>query len=148
MVVFLYYYGKVVDFDLMGWIGWCGYFYFYFYCDYEWVFIDFNCLDIIMFGVVDYLQLISVEFMWGICYLQLDQYEEVIDYFDWYIVYEDSVVGFDYILVEIFFFCGIVLWRKGDLVEVQCFFEMGIELESYNVDFYYWLVKFYFEIGD
>lgn len=145
---FPHYYGKAADLDPMGWIGWRGYLYLYFYRDYERALTDFNRLDTITPGVVDYPQSTSVEFMRGICYLQLDQYEEAIDYFDRHIVHEDSVAGFDYIPAETFLFRGIALWRKGDLAEAQRSFETGIELESYNADLHYWLAKLYLEIGD
>ncbi|MEL6656700.1 MAG: tetratricopeptide repeat protein [Bacteroidota bacterium] len=145
---FPHYYGRAADLDPLGWIGWRGYLYLYFYRDYERALQDFNALDTITPGVVDYPQSTSVDFMRGICYLQLDQYDEAIDYLDRHIAHEDSVAGANYVPPEAYLMRGIAQWKKGDTDEAMSSFRTGIALEDYNADLQYWLAKMYVERGD
>ncbi|MEL7220836.1 MAG: hypothetical protein AAGJ93_05920, partial [Bacteroidota bacterium] len=82
------YYGKAADLDPLGWTGWRGYLYLYFYRDYERAIADFNLTDTLTPNQVDYPQSISVDYMRGICYLMIDDYPSAIDYFDRHIAYE------------------------------------------------------------
>jgi tetratricopeptide (TPR) repeat protein len=144
---FPHYYGKAADLDPLGWVGWRGYLYLYFYRDYERALADFNRLDTITPGVVDYPQSVSVDFMRGICYLQLEQYKEAIDYFDQHIEYETSVTGFKYIAPETFLFRGIAYLGLKQPDEAIQSFETGLSLEDYNADLMYWLAKTHAQEG-
>ena len=145
---FPHYYGKAADLDPLGWTGWRGYLYLYFYRDYERALVDFNALDTITPGVVDYPQSISVDFMRGVCYLQLDQYDQAIEYLDRHIAHEDSVAGANYVPPEAYLFRGISYWKKGEPTTAISSFNTGLALESYNADLQYWLAKVYAEQGE
>lgn len=144
---FPHYYGKAADLDPLGWTGWRGYLYLYFYRDYERALTDFNRLDTITPGVVDYPQSISVDFMRGVCYLQLGQYQSAISYFDQHITYETSITGFKYIAPETFLFRGIAYLKMGQPAAAIQSFETGLSLEDYNADLMYWLAKTHAQEG-
>jgi len=144
---FPHYYGKAADLDPLGWTGWRGYLYLYFYHDYERALTDFNRLDTITPGVVDYPQSVSVDFMRGVCYLQLGQYEPAISYFDQHIEYETGVTGFKYIAPETFLFRGIAYLSMGQPAAAIQSFETGLSLEDYNADLMYWLAKTHAQEG-
>ncbi len=145
---FPHYYGKAADLDPLGWTGWRGYLYLYFYRDYERALQDFNALDTITPGVVDYPQSTSVDYMRGLCYLQLNQNDQAIDYLDRHIAHEDSVAGADYVPPEAYLMRGIAQWKKGELEPALNSFKSGIALEDYNADLQYWLAKMYVEQGE
>lgn len=142
---FPHYYGKAADLDPLGWMGWRGYLYLYFYRDYERALVDFNRLDTITPGVVDYPQSTSVDYMRAICYLQLGDYDSAIDYLDQHIAHEDTVAGFDYIPSEAFLYRGIAYWKKGESAQAIHSFLTGHEIEDYNADLQFWLAKVYAE---
>lgn len=144
---FPHYYGKAADLDPLGWTGWRGYLYLYFYRDYERALADFNRLDTITPGVVDYPQSVSVDFMRGICYLQLKQYNQSVSYFDEHIAYETGVTGFKYIAPETFLFRGIAYLGLKDTATALRSFETGLRIEDYNADLMYWLAKTYAQEG-
>lgn len=144
---FPHYYGKAAVLDPLGWTGWRGYLYLYFYRDYERALVDFNALDTITPGVVDYPQSTSVDYMRALCHLQLGNYDAAIDYLDLHIAHEDTVAGFKYIPPEAFLFRGIAYWKKGDADEAIQSFLIGHDLEDYNADLMFWLAKVYSETG-
>lgn len=144
---FPHYYGKAADLDPLGWTGWRGYLYLYFYRDYERALADFNSLDTITPGVVDYPQSISIDFMRGICYLQLEKYDQSISYFDQHIEYETGVTGFNYIAPETFLFRGIAYLGLAKPTAAIHSFKTGLGIEDYNADLMYWLAKTYAQEG-
>ena len=144
---FPHYYSKAANLDPLGWTGWRGYLYLYFYHDYERALSDFNRLDTITPGVVDYPQSVSVDFMRGICYLQLGHYELAISYFDQHIEYETGITGFKYIDPETFLFRGIAYLSMGQPTAAIQSFETGLSLEDYNADLMYWLAKTHAQEG-
>ncbi len=144
---FPHYYGKAADLDPLGWIGWRGYLYLYFYRDYERALLDFNRLDTITPGVVDYPQSTSVDYMRAICHLQLGDYDSAIDYLDQHIAHEDTIAGFKYIPPEAFLFRGIAYWKKVEPEQAIRSFLTGHDLEDYNADLQFWLAKVYAENG-
>ena len=68
------YYGRAAELDPTTWIGWRGYFYLYFYRDYQRAIEDFNALDTLTPNVIDHPQSQSVDYMRGIAYHQLGDY--------------------------------------------------------------------------
>lgn len=144
---FPHYYGKAADLDPLGWTGWRGYLYLYFYRDYERALADFNRLDTITPDVVDYPQSVSVDFMRGICYLQLGDYERSLEYFDLHIEHETKVTGFKYISPITFLYRGINFLELRDTTAAITAFETGLELQDYNADLMYWLAKTHLQAG-
>ncbi|MEM7571672.1 MAG: tetratricopeptide repeat protein [Bacteroidota bacterium] len=69
------YYGQAAELDPVTWIGWRGYLYLYFYRDYRRAIGDFNALDTLTPDVVDQPQSQSVDYMRGVAFHQLGDYD-------------------------------------------------------------------------
>lgn len=141
------YYGKAVELDPLAWTGWRGYLYLYVYRDYERALADFDATDTITPGVVDYPQSTSVDYMRGICYLQLDRYDRAIEYFDRHIGRETEVVGARYIEPETFLYRGIAYLGLADTTAALDSFAEGRTLTPRNADLHYWLAKTHLDRG-
>jgi tetratricopeptide (TPR) repeat protein len=142
------YYGKAVELDPLAWTGWRGYLYLYVYRDYARALADFDATDTITPGVVDYPQSTSVDYMRGICYLQLGQYDRAIEYFDRHIDREIEVVGPRYIAPETFLYRGIAYLGQADTTAALASFAAGRELTPRNADLHYWSAKVHLEQGN
>ncbi len=135
------YYQKAAELDPRGWMGWRGYLYLYFYRDYKNAIKDFDTLDALTPDFVDYPQSQSIDFMRGICYLQLEDYQKSIDYFDKHIRYETQEVGLEYIETTTFLFKGIAHFKLGEKEKAAKAFEQGLSNYRNNADLLFWLAK-------
>ncbi len=145
---FYRHYAKAVAYDPVEWQGWRGYLYLYFYRDYERALADFQTLDALTPGFVDYPQSTSILFMSGICYLQMGQYEKAVDYFDQHIAEELKTVEEEYISTETFLFKGIAESRQSGWATAKATFERGLRnADGKNADLWYWLSKAELQLG-
>lgn len=78
------YYDKAIALD-KEWVGWHAYNLLYFYRDYEGAIALFNATDTITPGFTDYPQGQSVDYMRGLCYYGLGNYETALNYFSRYV---------------------------------------------------------------
>lgn len=79
------YYRKAIALDPARWQGWRGYLFLYFYRDYEKAIADFDATDTLTVDFVDYPQGQSVDYMRGICYYGLKDYDRALAYFSKYV---------------------------------------------------------------
>ncbi|GJM31485.1 MAG: hypothetical protein DHS20C18_04860 [Saprospiraceae bacterium] len=136
------YYGKAVDLDPLEWQGWRGYLYLYFYRDYQRALADFNATDTLTPNFIDYPQSTSVDFMRGICYLQLGEYDQALTFFEQHIEAEIGMVGEAYIDSRVFLFEGIAYFKLDKLDQAIKSFNRGLRVhEEKNADLWYWLAK-------
>ena len=145
---FPHYYGKAADINPLSWQGWRGYLYLYFYRDYERALADFNATDILTPDIVDYPQSISVDYMRGICHLQLGAYQTSIDFFQKHIDYESKTVGWEYIEPITFLLKGIAAQKAGQSDLARAAFEEGNKLDPSNADLLYQLGKLHLQSGE
>lgn len=142
------YYGKVVELDARGWQGWRGYLMLYFYRDYENALKDFDATDTLTPNFVDHPQSTSVDFMRGICYLQLGNYDKALSYLKAHIESEIKVVGEAYIDSKTFLYQGIALYKKGLHEEALAALRRGLHnADGRNADLWYWVAKIALEQG-
>jgi len=134
-------YGKAVKYDSLNWQGWRGYMYLYFYRDYERAIADFDSLDKLTPNFVDYPQSTSIHFMRAICYLQLEEYDKALSYWDLHINEELKTGSEDYIDPKTFLFQGITYYRKGNLVKAQESIDRGLKHIKNNADLWLWSAK-------
>lgn len=142
------FYGKAADLDPLGWTGWRGYLYLYFYRDYERAIADFNLTDTLTPNQVDYPQSISVDYMRGICYLMIDDYPKAIEYFDRHIAHETNITGFEYIDNKTFLYRGIAYLKQDKIDEAVASFKSGLSIEDDNTDLHFWLAKVQTQQGE
>jgi len=134
-------YGKAVKYDPLNWQGWRGYMYLYFYRDYERAIADFDSLDKLTPNFVDYPQSTSIHFMRAICYLQLDDYDKALTYWDLHLEEELKTGTEDYIDPKTFLFQGITYYKKGDLIKAQESIDRGLKHIKNNADLWLWSAK-------
>ena len=65
------YYTRAIEYDPEQWLGYKAYCWLYFYRDYETALEEIDRFDAMTPGIVDYPQSTSVNYMRGLCYLQL-----------------------------------------------------------------------------
>lgn len=141
-------YAKAVALDPVGWQGWRGYLYLYFYRDYERALHDFNVIDSLTPNFVDYPQSQSVHFMRGICYLQMEQYDKALEFFDLHFAHETAEAGLDFIESTAFLFKALTHWKKGEMDAAKKTLEQGLSVHGKNADLLYWMAKYHREMGD
>ena len=134
-------YQKAIQYDAKGWQGWRGYIYLYFYRDYERALADFNATDTLTPDFVDYPQSTSVDFMRAICYLQLGDQDQALDFLDRHIQEELSSVEEKYVDLKAFLFQGIAFHRKGLFEEAAASYKIALRHAPENADLWYWLAK-------
>lgn len=142
------YYARAVELDPVGWQGWRGYLYLYFYRDYEHALADFNATDTLTPDFVDYPQSLSVDYMRGICYLQMEEFEQAVDFFDQHIAYETETTGFDYIDSKTFLYKGIAQLKMEQPEPAKSTFEQGLLIDPTNADLLFWLGKTLYQLEE
>lgn len=145
---FPHYYGKAADINPVSWLGWRGYLYLYFYRDYENALADFNLTDTITPNFVDYPQSTSVDFMRGICYLQLGKYEKALEYLDKFIDYETDLGNMKYIDTKAFIFKSIAYAQLGELEKAIASLNKGLTINKKLADLYFYLAQFQVQSGN
>lgn len=136
------YYGKAVALDPLEWQGWRGYLYLYFYRDYKRALSDFDATDILTPDFVDYPQSTSVDFMRGICYMRLNNYEKSFEFFERHIQECIKTVGEDYIDTRVYLYRGIMFFNEGKIDEARNTFRDGLKnVDGRNADLWFWIAK-------
>ncbi len=139
---------RAVELDPLGNIGYRGYLYLYYFRDYQKALDDFDATDILTPNQVDYPQSLSVDYLRGICYLKIKNYEKSIFYFDKHIQLETEKVGVNYINSKTFLFKGIAHMKLKDFDAALKTFNTGLEVDEQNADLLLWTSKIHLEKGD
>lgn len=107
-----YYYQEGVKRKPEKWAGFRGYCYLYFYRDFERAIADFNYSDQLA-GQVEYSQGQNHNYMRGICYYGLKDYEKAFDQFDEYIEKTIAEEGEDWVDVYAMLYRGLTHEKFG-----------------------------------
>jgi len=130
---------KAVEIDPVAWQGWRGYLKLFFYRDYESAINDFNATDTLTPNFTDYPQSMSVDYLRGLAYLQLDDKEKAIDYFTKYIDEVTALNGENWVDVEAFIHRAIVLIKLEEFKMAKLDLEKCLKYYSSSSDAYYHL---------
>ncbi len=141
------FYQQAVAIDPHSWQGMRGYNYLYFYRDYERAIADFNATDTLTEGT-DYPQGQSVDYMRGLCYLGLRQYDQAIDYFSKYIDEVTAEDGENWVDVYAFLYRGITYKEMGESRLAISDFKKGIKYYKNLADLYFHLAELEYEQGN
>lgn len=141
------YYQKSVDYDAATWQGYRGYNYLYFYRDYEKAIADFNATDSLTENFIDYPQGQSVDYMRGIAYYGLGDYENSRRYFNKYkaeilVKYDESWVD-----TNVFLYYGLGFFKENNLDSAQHYFDKVIKYNSSIADGYFHSANISFRKG-
>lgn len=133
-------YSKAVEYDALGWQGWRGYMYLYFYRDYDNAIKDFDTTDSLTPNFIDYPQSESVDFMRALCYLMKKDYGSALIYFEKYFKHESTIEDLDYVESRAFLYYGMVYYETGNFEEALVKFDLGIKHNN-NADLMFWKTK-------
>ena len=122
-----YYYGGAVKRKPAKWAGFRGYLYLYFYRDYQRAIEDFNLGDEAN-GQVDYSQGQNHDYMRGICYYGLKDYEEALNFLNRYITQITTDEGAEWVDVYAILYKGLSLAKLNRLEEALQAFDAAEKL--------------------
>jgi tetratricopeptide (TPR) repeat protein len=130
---------KAVEIDPVAWQGWRGYLKLFFYRDYQSAIEDFNATDSLTPNFTDYPQSMSVDYLRGLAYLQLDDKMKALDYFTKYIEEVTVKNGEDWVDVDAYIHRAIVLIKLREFEKAKMDLEKCLKYYSSSSDAYYHL---------
>lgn len=140
-------YAKAVEYDPEGWQGWRGYLYLYFYRDYEKAIADFNATDTITPDVTDYPQGQSVDYMRGLCYYGLNDFQTALEYFSRYIEEVTADPGESWVDPYAFLYRGLT-YEKLNRVDLALLdFDKGLKNYPMLSDCFYHQARLHLASG-
>lgn len=135
------YYQLASEYDAEEWLGYKAYCWLYFYRDYETALEEIDRFDAMTPDLVDYPQSTSVNYMRGICYLQLGRYQEAIAALTLHLEKEIEDVGHQYIESLPYLSLAMSYHKLGQLAKADSLYSMGIEHNNTTSDLYYYKAK-------
>ncbi len=142
------YYTEASKKDPLTWLGYKGYCWLYFYRDYETALREFNELDTLTPNFVDHPQATSIDYMRGICYLKLGNYDEAISMLKKHLKKEKEEIGANYIEALPYQLLGICYLQKKDYKTAQQYFEEGLEYNENIADLWYYQALNYSKMNE
>lgn len=139
---------KAVEIDPVAWQGWRGYLKLFFYRDYESAIKDFNATDTLTPNFTDYPQSMSVDYLRGLAYLQLDDKQKALDYFTKYIDEVTAKSGEDWVDVDAFIHRAIVFIKLRELEKAKLDLEKCLKYYSSSSDSYYYLSEINYQLNN
>ena len=131
-----YFYAGAVKRKPEKWAGFRGYLYLYFYRDYQRAIADFDLGDQVN-GQVDYSQGQSHDYMRGICFYGLEQYEDALLYLNRYIDKITTEEGKDWVDVYAHLYKGLTLAKLDRLEDALVAFDDAEELYPNLADLFF-----------
>jgi len=132
------YYNQASQRDSEEWLGYQAYCWLYFYRDYERALKWIDEYDALTPNFVDYPQSTSVDYMRGICHLQMGNTEKAITSFTKHLNTEIDAVGAGYIEAMPYQLLAIAHHRNEDYLKAEEVFNEGIKHNSSTADLYYY----------
>lgn len=139
---------KAVEIDPVVWQGWRGYLKLFFYRDYESAIEDFNATDSLTPNFTDYPQSMSVDYLRGLAYLQLDDKIKALDYFTKYIDEVTAKSGENWVDVDAYIHRAILLIKLREFEKAKLDLEKCLKYYSSSSDAYYHLSIINFQLDN
>ena len=131
-----YYYNEAVKRNPGKWAGFRGYLYLYFYRDFERAIADFNYNDEVL-GEVSYSQGQHHDYMRGIAYYGLKEYETALRYFEKYTSAVTSEEGEEWVDVYAFLYKGLTFANLRQWNDAMDEFDKALKYYPNLSDCYY-----------
>ncbi|MDF1697513.1 MAG: hypothetical protein P1U56_16840 [Saprospiraceae bacterium] len=131
------YYSKAVELDPKEWLGYKAYCWLYFYRDYKTSLDELNRFDAMTPDFVDYPQSTSVNYMKGLCYIHLGQYEEAIEVLTAHLKMEIEEEGLDYVDAMPFLSLGMAYQRNEAFEKADSIYSLGLKNSKTTSDLHY-----------
>lgn len=142
------YWEHVLDIDAQTWQGWRGYLYLYFYRDYVRAIADFDATDSLTLDFTDYPQGQSVDYMRGIAYYALGDYQSALNYFTKYIDEVSEDEGESWVSIYAFLYRGLVYEKLNRYDLALADFDKTIKYDENLSDAYYHEARIFLNQGD
>ena len=84
---------KVIELHPKAWQGWLGYQKLFFFRDYGGALYDLDATDTLTIDKTDFVQNKSVDYLRGLCYLGLHDYDKATEYFQLYLDKQNAATG-------------------------------------------------------
>ncbi len=137
------YISKAIELNPEAWQAWRGYDRLFYFRDYAGALFDLDATDTLTRGQVDYPQNISVDYLRGLCYMGMKDYNYAIEYFEKHIVEESEKVGDAYVDEAVFLYMGLIKIEQGLLQEALKQFDRGQKYEDSFADFHFHRARIY-----
>ena len=142
---FYEHYDNAIKHDALNWQGWRAYLYLYFYRDYDRAIADCDAMDILTPDFVDFPQATSVDYMRGVCYMQKENYNKALSYFDKHIEFEKRETGIEYMESIAFLQKAFCHYKMKDMDQAISSIDVGLSINPNSADLNYWKALYLFE---
>jgi tetratricopeptide (TPR) repeat protein len=127
---------SALDNEVYGYFGWVMLYYFR---DYDRALKYLDIYDSLTPNFSDAPVGENIDYLRGLAYLQLGQFQKAITYFDQYISETTLEAGEDWVEVSTFYYKGIALFEVDDFEKAKENFELAISYHSDFTESYYYL---------
>lgn len=127
----------------MAWQAWRGYDRLFYFRDYAGALFDLDATDTLTWDQVDYPQNISVDYLRGLCYMGLKDYDRAIEYFKKFAEDEATKVGEEFIDEAVFLYLGKIYFERLEMSKAEHYLRRGLKFEDSFADFNYYLAQIY-----
>ncbi len=134
---------KAIELNAQAWQAWRGYDRLFFFRDYAGALFDLDASDTLTRNQVDYPQNISVDYLRGLCYFGLKDYDKSVEYFQSFVQDETIKLGEGYLDESVFIYLGLIAIRQNKLKTAIGYFQRGNKFEESFADFNFHLAKVY-----
>lgn len=134
---------KAIELNPEAWQAWRGYDRLFYFRDYSGALFDLDATDTLTRNQVDYPQNISVDYLRGLCYFGLKDYNKSIEYFNKFIIDETEKLGEAYVEEAAFLYLGLISMENGKWEEARAHFQRGLKFEDSFADFNFHLARIF-----
>jgi len=131
-------YLRAAEGDPKEWLGYKMYCWLYFYRDYKYVLKEIDRFDSLTPNFVDYPQSTSVNYMRGICYLQLGDYANAKKYLEMHINLEEKEVGATYVSSLNYILLGMCYQKNGHFEKADSVYSLGLIHNSNTAELHFY----------
>jgi len=141
------YYKKAVEADAEEWLGYKAYCWLYFYRDYEMALEEIDRYDAFTPDFVDYPQSTSVNYMRGICHLQLGNYKEATHFLNLHVDMETEDVGLKYVESIAYLLLGMSYHKQGLFEKADSVYSVGLVHNQNTSDLHFYKAQNLLSMG-
>ncbi len=136
-----YHIDRAIDLNAQAWQGMRGYYKLLYLKDFGSALFDLDATDTLTIEQTDYAHNMSMDYLRGLCYLGLKNYDKSKEYFQIFVDKETVAVGEKFVDENAFLYLGILDAGKGFHQEAINYFDRAIKFEEGLADVYYHKAK-------
>lgn len=131
------YYEKAIALNPKAWQAWRGHSKLFYFRDYGGALFDFDATDTLTVDKTDYVHVTSVDYLRGLCYYGLKNYDKSKEYFELYLKKENEKTGTKEIDATAHLYLGMMQNYYQNYDQAIKTLEKGIEVNGELADLYY-----------